>query len=84
MSGVVIIGGGQGGYLTAASLRQYRFTGSITIVTDEEDLPYQLDQARWPELRAALLEKAKPLWDDFKARVPDAAPYVDAYLTARQ
>lgn len=31
-----------------------------------------------PELRAALLEKAKPLWDDFKARVPDAAPYVDA------
>lgn len=37
-----------------------------------------------PELRAALLEKAKPLWDDFKARVPDAAPYVDAYLTARQ
>lgn len=41
MSGVVIIGGGQGGYLTAASLRQYRFTGSITIVTDEEDLPYQ-------------------------------------------
>lgn len=37
-----------------------------------------------PELRAALLERAKPLWDDFKARVPDAAAYIDAYLTARQ
>lgn len=41
MSAVVIIGGGQGGYLTAASLRQYRFAGSITIITDETDLPYQ-------------------------------------------
>ena len=41
MSAVVIIGGGQGGYLTAASLRQYRFTGSITLITDEHGLPYQ-------------------------------------------
>ncbi|MDB6454222.1 TRAP transporter substrate-binding protein [Falsirhodobacter sp. 20TX0035] len=36
-----------------------------------------------PELKAALLEKSKPLWDDFKARVPDAAPVIDAYLAAR-
>lgn len=36
-----------------------------------------------PELKAALLEKALPLWDEFKARVPEAAPYIDAYLAAR-
>ena len=36
-----------------------------------------------PELQAALLEKALPLWEEFKTRVPDAAPVIDAYLTAR-
>ncbi|TKT69589.1 TRAP transporter substrate-binding protein [Aquamicrobium sp. LC103] len=36
------------------------------------------------ELSEALLEKAVPLWDEFKARVPEAAPYVDAYLAARR
>lgn len=36
-----------------------------------------------PELQAALAEKAKPLWEAFKAQVPDAAPYIDAYLKAR-
>lgn len=33
-----------------------------------------------PELKAALLDRAKPLWEDFKKRVPDAVPYIDAYL----
>ena len=36
-----------------------------------------------PELQAALIERAKPLWEEFKARVPDAAPYIDAYLKAQ-
>ncbi|ACM03479.1 TRAP transporter substrate-binding protein [Cereibacter sphaeroides] len=36
-----------------------------------------------PELSAALLEKALPLWDAYKARVPEAAPIIDAYLTLR-
>lgn len=36
-----------------------------------------------PELQAALMEKAMPLWDEFKTRVPDAAPVIDAYLAAR-
>ncbi|OCX66256.1 C4-dicarboxylate ABC transporter substrate-binding protein [Thioclava sp. SK-1] len=36
-----------------------------------------------PELQAALLEKAKPLWDAFKERVPEAAPYIDDYLAVR-
>ncbi|WP_172328144.1 TRAP transporter substrate-binding protein [Mangrovicoccus sp. HB161399] len=35
------------------------------------------------ELKAELLEKALPLWDAFKERVPEAAPVVDAYLAAR-
>ncbi|QDL91161.1 TRAP transporter substrate-binding protein [Paroceanicella profunda] len=37
-----------------------------------------------PELKAALMERAKPMWDAFKERVPEAAPYIDAYLAARQ
>ncbi|AXQ93949.1 TRAP transporter substrate-binding protein [Cereibacter azotoformans] len=36
-----------------------------------------------PELSAALMEKALPLWEAFKARVPEAAPVIDAYLTLR-
>lgn len=36
-----------------------------------------------PELRAELLEKAQPLWDRFKARVPDSVEILDAYLAAR-
>ncbi|HEY0275616.1 MAG TPA: TRAP transporter substrate-binding protein, partial [Paenirhodobacter sp.] len=36
-----------------------------------------------PELRAALLEKAQPLWEAFKTRVPDAAPVIDSYMKLR-
>ncbi|WP_395541185.1 TRAP transporter substrate-binding protein [Neotabrizicola sp. sgz301269] len=36
-----------------------------------------------PELKAALLEKARPLWEDFKTRVPEAAPIIDSYLSMR-
>lgn len=36
-----------------------------------------------PELKAELLEKAKPLWDAFKTRVPEAAPIIDEYLSMR-
>lgn len=38
---VVIIGGGQAGYQTAASLRQQGFAGKVTIVNNEPGLPYQ-------------------------------------------
>lgn len=38
---VVIVGGGQGGFQTAASLRQGGFDGSIAIIGDEPGLPYQ-------------------------------------------
>lgn len=36
-----------------------------------------------PELAAKLMETSLPLWDAFKTRVPEAAPVIDAYLTAR-
>lgn len=36
-----------------------------------------------PELKAELLEKAKPLWEAYKTRVPEAAPIIDAYLSLR-
>ena len=39
--GVLIIGAGQAGAQTAASLRQGGFEGAITIVGDESALPYQ-------------------------------------------
>lgn len=41
MSGVVIVGAGQAGFQTAASLREAGFSDPITLVGDEEALPYQ-------------------------------------------
>jgi len=38
---IVIAGAGQAGFQLAASLREERFTGSITLIGDEPDLPYQ-------------------------------------------
>src|SRR5271165_442901 len=41
MGGLVIVGGGQGGYQTAASLRSEGFAGPITLICEESHLPYQ-------------------------------------------
>ncbi len=41
MSSVVIIGAGQAGFQTAASLRTEGFDGSITLIGEEQHLPYQ-------------------------------------------
>ncbi len=41
MSGVVIVGTGQAGFQTAASLRLEGFSGEITLIGDESHLPYQ-------------------------------------------
>lgn len=38
---ILIVGGGQGGAQTAISLRQFGFEGSITIVGDEAEPPYE-------------------------------------------
>ena len=35
-----------------------------------------------PELRAALLERATPLWAAFRERVPESIPVIDAYKAA--
>ncbi|MDF2999105.1 MAG: pyridine nucleotide-disulfide oxidoreductase, partial [Xanthobacteraceae bacterium] len=39
--GIVIIGGGQGGYQLAASLREAGYAETITLVGEEPGLPYQ-------------------------------------------
>lgn len=41
MSGVVIVGAGQAGFQTAASLREAGFADPITLIGDERTLPYQ-------------------------------------------
>ena len=41
MSDVLIIGGGQAGSMVAINLRKQGFEGSISIVTDESNYPYQ-------------------------------------------
>jgi 3-phenylpropionate/trans-cinnamate dioxygenase ferredoxin reductase subunit len=38
---IVIVGAGHGGTQAAAFLRQHRFVGSITLISDEVDLPYE-------------------------------------------
>ncbi|MCJ8143660.1 FAD-dependent oxidoreductase [Ancylobacter sp. A5.8] len=40
-AGIVIIGGGQGGFQLAASLREAGFEGRVTLVGEEPGLPYQ-------------------------------------------
>ena len=51
---VVIVGTGQGGFQTAASLREGGFDGRVVLVGDEPDLPYQ----RPPLSKAYLTGKA--------------------------
>ncbi|MBS3652021.1 FAD-dependent oxidoreductase [Pseudaminobacter sp. 19-2017] len=53
LNAIVIVGAGQAGFQTAASLRQDGFAGSITLVGDEAGMPYQ----RPPLSKAYLLGK---------------------------
>jgi len=53
LNNVVIVGAGQAGYQTAASLRQEGFEGRITLIGDEPGVPYQ----RPPLSKAYLLGK---------------------------
>ncbi|WP_032762139.1 NAD(P)/FAD-dependent oxidoreductase [Streptomyces sp. CNS654] len=38
---VVVVGAGQGGYQTAASLREHGYRGSVTLISAEDALPYE-------------------------------------------
>ncbi|MFF1375088.1 NAD(P)/FAD-dependent oxidoreductase [Streptomyces sp. NPDC058308] len=38
---VVVVGAGQGGYQTAASLREHGYSGDITLISAEDALPYE-------------------------------------------
>lgn len=53
---VVVVGGGQGGFQVAASLREAGHTGPLTVVGDEPGLPYQR-----PPLSKAYLTGILPL-----------------------
>ncbi len=55
MAGVVIVGGGQGGFQAAASLRQEGYEGPVTLLSDEPGLPYQR-----PPLSKAYLKDGDP------------------------
>ena len=52
---ILIVGGGHGGAQAAIALRQGGFTGSLAIVTEEPDLPYER-----PPLSKDYLAGAKP------------------------
>ena len=54
MTRVVIVGAGQGGFQAAASLRQEGFSGEITLIGDEPEIPYQR-----PPLSKAYLKSAE-------------------------
>lgn len=54
---ILIVGGGHGGAQAAIALRQGGFTGSLAILTEEDELPYER-----PPLSKDYLAGAKP-WD---------------------
>ncbi|MHC8304827.1 NAD(P)/FAD-dependent oxidoreductase [Pseudomonas sp. PB3P13] len=66
---VVIIGAGQAGFQIAASLRQGGFEGSVTIIGDEHNAPYQR-----PPLSKAYL---KSLADESSIQLRPEAFYAD-------
>jgi 3-phenylpropionate/trans-cinnamate dioxygenase ferredoxin reductase component len=56
MTGIVIIGGGMAGARTIINLRANNYDGPITMVTEEDHLPYD----RPPLSKASILEDATP------------------------
>lgn len=59
MKQIVIIGGGQAGAMAAAALRAQQFTGAITLISDEPEIPYE----RPPLSKAMLLSPIAQLQD---------------------
>ncbi|MCI4663943.1 MAG: FAD-dependent oxidoreductase [Neomegalonema sp.] len=78
---VVIVGAGQGGFQAAASLRQEKFDGAITLIGDERGLPYQR-----PPLSKAYLkdgDAAKLALRPAAFYETNAITYVDGVKVAR-
>lgn len=65
MNSVIIIGAGHAGFQCAAALRQQAFEGEVTLIGDEEHLPYQ----RPPLSKGYLLGKVRK--DDLAFRGAD-------------
>ena len=65
MNSVVIIGAGHAGFQCAAALRQQAFEGEVTLIGDEDHLPYQ----RPPLSKGYLLGKVRK--DDLAFRGAD-------------
>ena len=63
-SDVLIVGGGHAGAQTAIALSNLKFAGSITILTDEQELPYER-----PPLSKDYLAGTKP-FDRLLLRAP--------------
>jgi 3-phenylpropionate/trans-cinnamate dioxygenase ferredoxin reductase component len=66
---VLIVGGGHGGAQAAIALRQNRFAGTIAIVSDEDDLPYERpplskDYLSGDKAFDRLLIRPAAFWDD--------------------
>lgn len=85
---VVILGGGQAGWQTAESLRQEGWTGAITLIGEENRLPYQ----RPPLSKAYLLGeidlprlmfRAAPWYDDHNITVRTGVRAVSIDRAAR-
>jgi 3-phenylpropionate/trans-cinnamate dioxygenase ferredoxin reductase subunit len=74
--GVVIVGAGQAGYQVAESLRQDGYTGSVTLVGDEPDVPYQ----RPPLSKAYLLGETDRLRLKFRTEEWYAEHHVVTHL----
>lgn len=53
----VIVGAGQGGFQAAASLRQFGFDGTVTLIGDEPGLPYQRPPLSKAYLKTGVEEK---------------------------
>ena len=61
MAGMVIIGAGHAAGQAAASLRQEKYTGPITIIGDEAHLPYQRPPLSKAYLSGSFIRKKKSI-----------------------
>ena len=64
MSDVLIIGGGQAGSMVAINLRKKKFEGSISVITEEANYPYQ----RPPLSKGFLTGKNNPIFQTQEQR----------------